>query len=315
MTSAIDDCLDRGGPPLPWVFGLAARLEGEDRVAMLDDAGALSRSLSTAADLFGLPAVCTSLDPAVAAEAAGCAVELGTDDTLSVTEGPVASIDDAFDLDVDGAVDRGRVPTALDATERLAATLDGTSVLGGLAGPDALAEALLADGAGAADVDDDLRYEATLTAGDVGVALANAFLDRDAEGIAVLEPDGIAHADRYRDAVVPLCNVIDHYDAAAVLVQRTVDADDVALAAEVGFDAITGRVAGDDPDAAEAAVDAAGREGIALGVGVPRDALRDGPDAVAAFRDEQPSGALLSSEWEVPAGTEPEALHRLMDSL
>jgi len=315
VSAPIADCLDRGEPPLPWVYRLAADLEGEDRADLPGDAGALSRSLSTAADLFGLPAVCPSFDPAITAEAAGCAV---ADDeeggTLRVTDGPVESVDDAFDLDVDGAVEGGRMPAALDATERLTATLDGTSVLGGIAGPGTLADALLS----VDDPDPDLHFEATLTAGDVGVALANAFFDRGADGIVVLEPDGVGgdtggggggtDEEAYRDAVVPLSNVIDHYDATAILAQRSVGAADVELAADLGFDAITGR-AGDD------AVDAAADAGIALGVGVPADLLLDGPDAVDSFVDDHPSDTFFATEWEVPAGVEPEALHQLMGSL
>lgn len=305
MTTPIADCLDRGDPPLPWLYGLAGRLDGVDRGTMLADAGALSRALSTAADLFGLPAVAPAFDPALAAEAAGCDVEL-VDGALRVTDGCVAGVDDALDLNVDGVTDRGRVPTALDATERLATTLDDTSVVGGLAGPAGLAGSLLVDEAAA---DADLRFETTLTAGDVAVALANAFLGRGADGVAVLEPDGLSDVDRVRDAVVPLVNVVDHYEAAAVLVQRTVDADDVALAADLGFDAITGRV--DD----RGAVDAAATVDTVLGVGVPADDLLDGPGAVESFVDDFPAGTLFSTEWEAPPGTDPEALHRLMGSL
>ena len=311
MTGSIEDCLDRGEPPLPWVYRLAGGLESVDPADLPGDAGALSRSLSTAADLFGLPAVCPSFDPAITAEAAGCEVARDADGadedgTLRVTAGPVESVDDAFDLDVDAAVEGGRMPAALDATERLTATLSRTSVLGGVAGPSTLADALLA----VEDADPDLRFETTLTAGDVGVALANAFFDRDADGMVVLEPDGISAAgDGYRDAVVPLVNVIDHYDATAVLAQRSVAAADVELAADLGFDAITGRV--DD----EGVHDAADGADVALGVGVPAARFREGPDAVESFVDDHPPDTFFATEWEGPAEIEPEALHRLMGSL
>lgn len=307
MTTPIADCIERSGPPLPWLFGLAGRIEGEERGSLLSDAGALSRSLSTAADLFGLPAVSTSFDTTLEAEAAGADVDLGGE-RPRVVGGCVASVDDALDIDVAGATERGRVPAVLDTTDRLVPTLDGTSVLGGITGPRRLADSLLVGGADD-DVPDDLGYEAALVAGDLAIELANAYLERGADGIAVLEPDGVEDSDRYRDAMVPLANVIDHFGGTGVVVQRTVEADDVALAADLGFDAITGRA--DDP---ASVADAADGAGVTVGIGVPRERFVDGPEAVVAYVADLPPDVLLSSEWEVPMATDPETIHGLMGS-
>ena len=307
MTTPIVDCLARGEPAIPWVFGLAGRLEGESRSSMLADPGALARSLATAADLFGLPAVSTSFDPTLPAEAVGCAVEF-EDERARVAEGCVATVDDAFDLDVAAVTEGGRVPTVLDATDRLVTTLEGTSVLGGLTGPRRLAESLLmADGPGGDDAE--LRYEASLTASDLGIELANAYLERGAHGVAVLEPDGVADTDRYRDAATPLVNVLGHYEATGVVVQRTIEPEEVRLAADLGFDAITGLA-----EAPDAVVDAAEGVDLVVGLGVPAEGFLDGPDAVSAFVDDVPADVLLSSEWEVPEATDPESVHRLLGS-
>lgn len=304
MTTPIEDCLDRREPPLPWISEYAAELESESVGSFRTDAGARTRSLATAADLFGLPAVAASFDPTLAAEAVGCSVERddGPEGAWAV-EGIVASLDDALDVDVDAVTERGRVPAVLDATERLVATLGGTSVLGGLAGPAWLADALLAG----ADADEATLEEVGFVAEDVAIALANAYLDRGVDGLVVLEPDGPAIAERFRDAVVPLLNVVDHYDAVALLARRAVDDEGVELAASVGFDAVTGQVANPER-AASVAEDA----GIVLGVGVPDDRLLDGPTSVGSFRSTLPTGVLCSTEWAIPAGTAPEAVHELV---
>lgn len=303
--SPIADCLERGEPPLPWIYAMAARLEGEDREAMVTDPGVLTRSLTTAADLFNLPAVSTSFDTTIEAEAAGCGVDRDGGGP-QVVEGCIGSVDEAFDLDVAAVTDGGRVPTVLDATDRLVTTLDGTSVLGGLTGPRRLADSLLVD---ADDASGELRYEATLTASDIAIELANAYLDRGADGIAVLEPDGVEDTDQYIDAMTPLANVIDHYDGTGVVVQRAVEVDHIALAGKLGFDAITGYA-----EAPSEIVDAADRADVTVGLGVPLELFQEGPEAVAGFVADLPSNVLPSTEWEVPEGTDPETIHRLVGS-
>lgn len=305
MTSPIAACLDRRDRPLPWLFSAAARFEGADRGAMLADPGILARSLSTAADLFDLPAVCTGFDTTLEADAAGASVE-PDDGGKQVVEGCFRSVDDLLEFDPGGLTTRGGLPVVLEATDRLTATLDDTSVVGGVTGPRRLAASVLHEDA-STDSDDDLAYEAALTAGDVAVELANAYLERGADGIAILEPDGIEGTDRYRDAITPLVNVLDHFDAVGVAVQRSLDPEEIVLGADLGFDAITGRL--EEP---RAVMDDGPDVDVAVGVGVPADRFLEGPDAIDEFRSDLPPGTLLSSEWEVPPETEPETLHRLM---
>lgn len=295
----IERCLAERRPALPWVGAYAAGLEGESVGAFRTDAGARARSLSTAADLFGLPAVATTLDATVAAEATGCAV----DPAAGTVEGVVGTMDDALHLDPDGVTGRGRVPAILDATERLVAGLDSTSVLAGVPAPAWLAGGLLAGD----DVDDAAAEEAAFVAEDVAIAMANASLDRDADGVVVLAPDGVGDPERFREGVVPLLNVVDHFDGTGVLASRAVDEATIEVAGAAGFDAVTGEV--DDAGAARAVAEEAG---VVLGVGAPDDRLLAGPDAVASFRDGLPAGVLPSTAWAVPEGTPPEAVHRLM---
>lgn len=285
--------------PLPWLFELAAELADEPISDLADDAGTVARSLSSAADLFDLPAVCTCFDTTLVAEAAGCPVE---DD--AVVEGVIETVDDAFDVDLDAVPDAGRVPTFVDATERLSETCD-AAVLGGITGPALLAEQLLV---GSDEAEPEVREEAVFTAGEVCVELANTYLDAGADGVAILEPDGL-DATLYRDAAEPIVNVLGHYEAGGAVVTDEASEADIRTAGEIGFDAITGAVAD-----SEAALAVADEVGIDLGIGVPEERFADGPDAVAAFREEVSADARLSSQWTVPAGTPPEAVHELMGS-
>lgn len=298
--STLTDSLTTGEPPLPWIYELGAALAGEDAAALTTDAGVLSRSLADAADLFDLSAACVSFDVTLEAEALGC--DISGDAVTGFVETP----DDAFEVNVDAAVSGGRVPEILDATERLVDTLD-CSVVGGLTEPGTLADALLAD---PGDADAETREEAIFTAGDAGIALANAYLDRGVEGIAVLAPDGLSADEVALDALSPLVNVLDHYGAAGVVVARELSIDSIEAAADFGLDAVTGRVA--DP---EEAVAVANDAGIVLGVGVPGETFTSGPASVEEYVASLPSGALVSSEWTVPPGTDPTAIHDLMGSL
>ena len=285
----IERCLDEREPPLPWLSGLAARFAGEDPDAMATDPGVLARSLGNAVDLFGLPAVAVSLDPTVAASA------------MAAT-GSVGSPDDAVAVDVDAVTTGGTVPTLLEATERLAATTS-ASVLGAVPGPATLAAQLLADG-----VDDPATVEeAEFTAGEAATELADAFLSRGADGIALLEPAGLDTETPYAEAVTPVRNVTDHYEAVVVLLAARLETEAIERAGAARLDAVTGGV--EDVEVALAAADEAG---VVLGVGIPDDRFLDG--TAAEFADSLPAGTLTSSCLAVPAGTDPATLHALMGS-
>jgi hypothetical protein len=283
------------GRPMPWLFELAADLADEPVDALDTDPGVIARSLSGAVDLFSLPAVTVSFDTTVEADAVGCSV------TDAGVEGIVESVDDAFAVDIDTVVDSERVAVRLNATERLADTCE-AAVLGGVTGPALLAKHLLAGD----DVAAEVHEEAVFTAGEICVELANAYLDAGADGVAVLEPGGV-DAPLYREATAPVVNTLDHYNAAGVVVADTLSPADVRTAGAVGFDAVTGAVA----DSASV-LDAAADSDVRLGIGVPSETFREGPEAVATFREELPDSAGCSSQWTVPRDTSPEAVHELM---
>lgn len=290
--------------PLPWLFECAAAIEGESVADLYTDPGTIARSLSGAADLFELPAVSASFDTTLEAEAAGCAVDT-SGDAPRVTAGCVGSVDDAFDVPITGISEQGRVPTFVDAVERLQASVDDVAVFGGITGPNQLATHLLAD---PEDAPRDVAEEALFTAGDIGAEIASTYLDAGADGVAVLEPGGIDR-EFYTDPATAITNVLDHYEVPGVLVTSELTTAEIERAAAIGFDAVTGRV-----DSPAAAIETAVETGIELGVGIPRERFTDGPDAVATFLEELPANVSLSSEWTVPRETAPEAIHSVMGS-
>jgi hypothetical protein len=289
--------------PIPWLCELAAELENESVDGLYRDAGAVSRALSGAADLFDLPVVCTSFDTTLEAEAVGCEIPDDRGRKTGVkSSGIVNTIDDAFSIDIGTVTDSGRIPVMVDATERLENTCDAL-VLAGTAGPAVLGEYLLADPEGASM---EVREEVAFTAGELAAELANAYLEAGADGIGLLEPAGL-EAPMYREATEPIVNTLNHYEANGAVITEHASESDIEVAGELGFDLITGAV-----DSPARAVETAADADIQLGVGVPRGAFASGDDDVAAFCDDLGDEVLLSSEWTVPSGTDPEAVQSLM---
>lgn len=297
----LEACLGPSPRPLPWLWRAAAQIAGEDPAAMGTDAGVVARSLALAANLFDLPGVCSSFDTGLEAAALGCTVT--DDDVTGFVDGPA----DALDIEVAGVVDGGRVPVALDATERLASAVD-VDVIGGLTGPATLTEHLLAAPLpeSAAETVEETLFAAT----DACAELVNAHLNRGADGVALLEPNGVGRVPQYDEIVTSIANVVGHYEAGSVVVTERADAATIDRAGAVGLDVVTGRV--EDP---RVAIETAADAGVTLGVGLPQATLSAGPDAVERFTADLPTGTLVSTAWTVPPATPPEALHRLMGTM
>lgn len=289
--------------PTVWLSVLAAELEDESVEGLYQDAGTVSRALSGAADLFDLPAICTSFDTTLEAEAVGCEISKRRDrKTGHNTSGIVSTIDDAFRIDIGAIAESGRIPVMLDATERLENTCDAV-VLAGITGPALLGDSLLAE---PEDASAAVREEVAFTAGELGAELASAYLEAGADGVGLLEPTGL-ETPMYHEATEPIVNTLDHYEADGAVITSQATESDIKTAGELGFDLITGVV--DNP---ETALDTAADANIQLGVGIPEEKFASGAADVAAFCEGLPAGTLLSSEWTVPSGINPEAIHEVM---
>lgn len=295
--SPIEECLQHCHPPLPWIFEYAAIIENEDPAEMYTDPGVLARSLAGCAELFGLPAVTTSFDTTLEAEAMGCRI----DESGSVT-GCISSFEEAIAIDPEDVLSHDRIACVLDAIERLIGSITGTSVLGALTGPQCLVEHVLTG-----DVDEETTEEAWFVANDVQMDLANAYLDRGVDGLVVLEPDGPQETITYEDAIVPLQNLAEHFGIPTILVQEGVTEADIEQASAYGFDAICGSTT----DPTSAAMVAENRD-IVLGVGLS-DKVFIGGGVNKALTD-LPEGTIPTSTWKVPISASVEALHTLMGS-
>lgn len=294
----IRTCLETGST-CPWVYGYAAELEGEDVHALRNDPGVIDRALSGAAELFGLPAVTPSFDPTLEADAMGCAVS----PEMGVESGCITTLDDALDISVEHTLDHPRIETVLDGTERLTATLSESSVLGSLSGPGHLVSAVIAG----TDAEAEAVEEAWFVASDVQVALANAYLDRGCDGLLLLEPEGFTEIAEYKDAIMPLVNVVDHFDGTTIAMTGAVRPDDLRAAGSFGIDAVAGRL--DNPDRL---LDVATEQGVTLGASVPDGVLLEG--SAAEYIAGLPDAVFPTSEWAVPQGVPPEHLHAMMEA-
>lgn len=294
---SVEEAFDTGRP-VPWLSEVAAEFADEPVEGLDNDPGVIARSLESAVDLFALPAITVSFDTTVAAEAVGCSL------TEEGINGTIETVDDAFEVDIGAATASDRVQTRLDATKRLEDTCD-AEVLGGVTGPALLAEQLLKGDS----ISTETREEAVFTAGEICVELTNAYLNAGADGVAILEPNGL-EAPLYQEAIEPVVNTLGHYQSEGVVITDTLTQQDVRTAGSTGFNAITGGV--QDPVKIKKT---AQENGIQFGLGVPRERFKNGPEAIIDFRKNAPSDVSLSSQWTIPSGVSPETIHELMGSL
>lgn len=285
------------GYPNPWLYELAAELADEPVERLDNDPGVIARSLSSAANLFALPAVCVSFDLTVEADAVGCSVNDGVN-------GVIETVDDAFAVNIDAVTKSKRAEVRIDAIKRLTNSCNAI-VLGGVTGPAKLSEQLLATDSASRET----HEEAVLTAGDIAVEFTNAYLNAGADGVAILEPVGL-DVPMYREAAEPIVNALNHYEAEGIIIGDMLTPSDVGIAGKTGFDVITGGVRNQDR-----IIESASEHGIEIGIGVPKEIFEKGEMVVREFRENTSDDVGLSSQWTVPEGTTPEAVHELTDSL
>ncbi|WP_096389759.1 uroporphyrinogen decarboxylase family protein [Halopenitus persicus] len=136
------DGLSTEQPFVPLVDTLAAEINQVPHEVYHRDATQSANGRQRAQRLFEHDAVATTLDRTLLCDVLDAAVEWSDEADRFVVESVSGSGELSAPTDVAAA---GRVPTVLDVTERLAATLDDVAVVGGLPGPVATFNELLAD--------------------------------------------------------------------------------------------------------------------------------------------------------------------------
>lgn len=295
-------------PFVPIVGTLAAEIGQVPAEAFLSDPTRLANGLQRAQRLFDLDAVCVVPDQTLIAEALGVTVEWDEDAGRFV---PVEYASDAADLaDPDAVTDAGRVPTVLDAADRLVTSLDNAAVFGVLPGPQTTFETAFGEPTAA----DDGRMKPIQTA--MG-ELARAFGRNGVDGFLVLESSPEGGERRDGDVVVNatvetlemLDNIGDLFGTVLGMAPGGYAGDAVeSVVEETRVEAVF--LETDDP-----ASESATLEGVRVGGGVTASLLEADDIEIERIAGETvvdlPSDAFLASGGEVSNSVHPRKLQRI----
>jgi hypothetical protein len=239
------------------------------------------------------------------------------DDEPVVTSHPWTGTE-AIAVSVDGIENHGRLAVTLEATRRLTAIIGkDVALFPAVTGPVTLAQLMCGlEFENDLDLAPDRAYEAIEAASKVTMHVAKQYLEIGTDYLVVFDPLlgtlDPAHYPRLTAALRPLWNVVDFYDARALLQTRVEDGDRVAGLLAIGAGGLfaegsltegdgAGRVAGDDQ---------------CVAVGLPSSIFtQDAGDlqqTVSAWRDGgRPAGTLLACSG-IPRVAPPENVHEVL---
>ncbi|GAB7017352.1 uroporphyrinogen decarboxylase family protein [Halostagnicola bangensis] len=291
-------------PFIPIIGTLAASIDQVPPDVFLSDPTRLANGLQRAQRLFDLDAVCVVPDPTLVADGLGASAEWDETASQFVPTDHLSTTDDV--ADPNEITDSGRVPTVLEASDRLATSMDDVAVFGVLPGPHTTFETVFGERAQA----DDERMKPIRTA--TG-ELARAFGRNGVDGFLVIESpprDGDERGDHAVSSAMEVLEVLDNIGEF--------------------FGTVLGLSPGGYPtDAVESIVDATATDAVFLDIadpGATADALPDvrvggaiTPSLLEADDGEiertmaetvtdLPTDAFIASGREVPADTHPRKL-------
>lgn len=295
-------------PFVPIVGTLAAAINQVPAETFLSDPTQLANGLQRAQRLFELDVVCVVPDPTLIAEGLGVTVEWNED------AGRYAAVERASDTtdltDPDAIADAGRVPTVLDAADRLVTSLDDTAVFGVLPGPHTTFETVY----GEPIATDDDRTKPVRTA--IG-ELARAFGQNGVDGFLVLESpprdgehrDGDVVADPTVDTLEVLDNIGELFGTALGIAPGGYTSKAIeSIVDETAVDAVF--IDTNDP-----ATESATFEDVRVGGGITASLLERDDAEIERIAGETaadlPSDAFLASGREVPGDVHPRKLQRI----
>ncbi|MFB6092121.1 MAG: uroporphyrinogen decarboxylase family protein [Haloquadratum sp.] len=293
-------------PYVPVVSRLAAAVNQVPPEIFLSNATQQANALQSASRLFEPDAVFTGIDTTLVAEALGATVAWSDDAERFETAAPLAAPADVAEPTT--APDRGRLPTAIDVSERLVASLDGPAVVGVVPGPLTTLEATFGDAAGLGTA----QTKPVRTAlGELGRAFGKAGVDAILVYEDVETLTGGDAAAVTAETLEVVGNITDFYDTPLSLAPNGYD--------EAMVDAVVEETAPAalllDTDDPAAAADA--HPDVRVGGGITADLLDADPeeitDEIAARCRELPASAFLASGRELPAAVHPTAVHAVRE--
>jgi uroporphyrinogen-III decarboxylase len=300
-------------PFVPLVGTLAAAINQVPPEAFLSDATQLANGLQRAQRLFDLDAVCVVSDPMLVADGLGVSVEWDEDDDRFATVEHVAFVDELADPNT--ITDAGRIPTVLDAADRLVTSLDDVAVFAVLPGPHTTFEAVF----GETVEGDDARTTPIRTAtGEV----ARAFGQNGVDGFLVIEspPQGGTSRDSDAvDAAVETLDVLDNIGEFFGTVLGVAPGGYTTNAVESLVDATAVDAVfldTDDPSEMSETLN-----GVRVGGGITASLLDSDDDEIERIVEKTvadlPSEVFLASGVEVPSEVHPrklQAVHRAVET-
>jgi uroporphyrinogen-III decarboxylase len=307
-------------PFVPWIFTHAARLEQLPVRRMFADPTQYTKCLQNAQKLYGYDGIVGSFDSSLEMEICGRPVKWGGDyETPAVSPDPGFDLSRLKDINVASAAKTGRLGTVIESLRRissvagpnlaLAAVVSGPlTLMAGLTGRDPL---------------NDLNENPEEAMR--GIESAADFLLKMVQVYCQLELDIVAVAERLlqlfppthlswlRSAFLPILNTVRFYNAFSVLLPGASSPENVTNLLELGFDGIA--ASGIDTDTWQKIKN--GRSCI-LGKAIPTHVLDSDKKEVQEYLDIYLSGKIepgvfLTTDWEVPAGTEPDNIHLVMN--
>lgn len=308
-----------GIPFIPWVCSFAAQLEQIHVEEMLSDPGLLSSSLLNAQELFAYDAIVNIFDPSLEAEACGCEVEWGQDESLPrVVSHPLqeGATTDSIDL---GSLDkRGRVPVVLEATKRMILIRGKqVAVIGVTTGPVTLATHLAGESL-VNDLNEGSEEAVKIIGACAGIALAlcRKYGELGVDAVAIAD-DMLAHVrpDRYSALASPLrsiWNVLKFYGVRSLLVSRSNDPEAVPRALGLQADGLSLGGAVNPSLIKDAAVERKSCYGVPLPTAALVGSPTDAADMARNCLSVKGKGFFLSTDWEVPYAANVGAMHEIM---
>jgi uroporphyrinogen decarboxylase len=304
-------------PFMPWVCIHAARVEQLPLQKMLSDPSLLARALQSAHKLYGYDMGINIFDPAIEAEACGCAVQWADDRELPVVKDH-PPIDQMSENAISNLRNGGRLTVVLEATKRLKINLGrAVAIAGVLTGPFAVASHLTGHG-----IIDDLETRPERArniielAGKVCLEVCKSYgdLELDLIGLAdsVLPQLPIRYLPLALSVLKPLLNVIRFYDSVPILLAHgcTKDSLDLLVKIEVDGMVVDGTIESDLREKIPHCV---------VGKAIPLPLLQGPKERLIAHIQDclkgDGRGLFISTEWQVPYDTPPENMHAIMRTI
>jgi uroporphyrinogen-III decarboxylase len=309
-------------PFVPWIFTHAAKLEQTPVRRMFADPTQYTKCLQNAQKLYGYDGIIGSFDASLEAEIGGRPIKWGSDyETPTVIPDPAFDFARLKDINVESAAKTGRFGIVIESLRRInKVTGANLALVAVVSGPLTLVAGLTGR-----DPRRDLMEKPEKAMRDIEAAAG--LLLKVVQVYGQLELDIIAIADRLisrlstdqlswlRSVFSPIVNTVRFYNAFSVLLPGEPSPDTITDLPDLGCDGMV--ASGIDADAWQKIKNE--RAGV-LGRAIPAPVLASGAKEVKDYLDKYipekiEPGVFLTTDGEVPAGTAPENIQLIMNSI